>query len=539
MTVELDPRYLAALTGATLPELLAAGAAERGEAPYANFAGEGITFGALAEAVVDAQRGLAALGVRRGDRVAVILPNHLEHVVLVHALVGMRAVWVPINTRLRGEPLAHVLTDSDPNLLIVDPRYAPELATLPRGATPPRVVEYAVGAMAPWRHGAVGAMAPPAPARPDGGGDDDDDIVSIMYTSGTTGPAKGVQVTDRMLRAAALGAAEVSASREGDVFFLWEPLCHVGGAQVLFLPLLRRVQLALVERFSASAFWSQVVAAGATHIHHLGGILPMLLSRSRSESERDNSVRVSWGGGMTSEAWREAETRFGLRVHECYGMTEASSISTANVSGAGHGIGQALPWFDVEVHDEHGRPVPDGESGEIVLRPLVEGLVTPGYFRNDAATARSRRGPWWRTGDRGRFTGGVLHFVGRLTDSLRHRGENVSAWEVEAVVNTHPAVTESAVVGVPAPEGDEDIKVFVTVADPAAFDPVRFLSWCRQRLARFQVPRYVAVVDDFPKTPSLRIQKSLLSRKTNDCFDARGVDNGSSGRSNRGATAHD
>ncbi|MEO3755445.1 AMP-binding protein [Streptomyces sp. B6B3] len=532
MTVEPDPRHLAALTGATLPELLAAAAAERGEAPYATFAGEEITLDALAAAVADARRGLASLGVRRGDRVAVMLPNHLEHVVLVHALVALRAVWVPVNTRLRGEPLAHVLTDSDPSLLVVDPVHAPELATLPPGGAPPRVVEYAGGAVAPWRHHGAGVR--PAPAGPDGGGGGGDygadDIVSIMYTSGTTGPAKGVQVTDRMLRAAALGAAEVSASREGDTFLLWEPLCHVGGAQVLFVPLLRRVRLALVERFSASAFWSQAVAAGATHIHHLGGILPMLLSRPRSESERDNGVRVSWGGGMTSEAWREAETRFGLRVHECYGMTEASSISTANVSGVGGGIGRALPWFDVEVHDERGRPVPDGESGEIVLRPLVEGLVTPGYFRNDEATARSRRGAWWRTGDRGRLTGGALHFVGRLTDSLRHRGENVSAWEVEAVVNTHPAVTESAVVGVPAPEGDEDVKVFLTVADPAAFDPVGFLSWCGQRLARFQVPRYVAVLDEFPKTPSLRIQKSLLSRKTNDSFDARGDARGGSGR---------
>ncbi len=104
---------------------------------------------------------------------------------------------------------------------------------------------------------------------------------------------------------------------------------------------------------------------------------------------------------------------------------------------------------------------------------------------------------------------------------MRHRGENVSAWEVEAIVNTHPAVAESAVVGVPAQEGDEDIKVFVTVTDPGAFDPAMFVAWCGQRLARFQVPRYVAVVDDFPKTPSLRIQKSLLSRATSDSFDAR------------------
>jgi crotonobetaine/carnitine-CoA ligase len=507
--VEPVEQHLAVLTGRTVPELLAAAAAERGEAPYADAAGERVTFGALAEAVADTQRGLTALGVRPGDRVAVMLPNHLEHVILVHALMGMRAVWVPVNTGLRGDPLAHVLTDSDPRMLIADPSYADRL---PSHSTF-RVVEYTPGKDAPW--GRAGAAAPVMTPRPHG-----DDIVSIMYTSGTTGPAKGVQVTDRMLRASALGAAEVTAPCDGDVFFLWEPLCHVGGAQVLLVPLLRRVRLVLVERFSASAFWSQVAATGATHIHHLGGILQMLLSRPCEVAERDNAVRVSWGGGMTSQAWREAEARFGLRIRECYGLTEASSIATANLSGVGGGIGQALPWFDVEVHDEHGERVADAESGEIVLRPLVDGLVTPGYFRNEEATALARRGPWWRTGDQGRMTGGVLHFVGRLTDSLRHRGENVSAWEVEAVVNRHPAVAESAVVGVPAPEGDEDVKVFVTLADRDAFDPAGLVDWCAQRLGHFQVPRYVAIVDSFPKTPSLRIQKAALSRDTDNSFDA-------------------
>lgn len=510
MLADLDDQVLPILTGPTLPELLGRTVEERGAQAYASFDGTVMSFAELVTAVADAQRGLAVLGVRPGDRVAVMLPNHLEHVVLIHALVGMGAIWVPVNPRLRGDPLAHLLADSDPRLLLVDSAL---VATLPSSVTSMRVVEYRPDGPAPWRgHGDATADACSAPPGPD-------DVVSIMYTSGTTGPGKGVQVTDRMLRAAALGVVAISEPRDGDVFFLWEPLCHVGGAQVLFLPLVVPVRLALVDRFSVSRFWSQVRDAGATHVHHLGGIIPMLLSRPPTDDERVNPVRVSWGGGMTKEAWSESESRFGMQVRECYGMTEAASISTVNVAGADDGIGQALPWFDVQVHDESGAFVPDGVNGEIVLRPLVDGLLTPGYFRH-GDTASSLRGRWWRTGDRGRFVGGSLHFVGRVTDSVRHRGENVSAWEVESVVNAHPAVAESAVVGVPAKEGDEDIKLFVTLADPDTFDAEGLIGWCRERLASFQVPRYVAVVESFAKTPSLRVQKAALPRTAADSYDA-------------------
>ena len=287
-----------------------------------------------------------------------------------------------------------------------------------------------------------------------------------MYTSGTTGPPKGVQVTDRMLLASALGAVFASDASDGDVMFLWEPLCHIGGVQVLLLPLLRRVSVAMVERFSASRFWEQAASSGATHIHHLGGILPMLLSRPEQEQGTGHGVRVSWGGGMTAAVWQAAEERFGIRVRECYGMTEAASICTLNARGAEHGIGRPLPYFDLDLRDDDDRTVPDGCVGEIVLRPRLPGLVTPGYLDDPDATRSALRGGWWHTGDVGRVDDGDLHYVGRRSDSVRHRGENVSAWQVESVVNTHPAVAESALVGVPEPGGEQDLLLYVSLVDP-------------------------------------------------------------------------
>jgi carnitine-CoA ligase len=229
-------------------------------------------------------------------------------------------------------------------------------------------------------------------------------------------------------------------------------------------------------------------------------------------------VRVSWGGGMTADVWRAVEARFGFTVRECYGMTEASSIATLNARGADHGIGRAMPYFDVEVRDGD-VVVPDGDTGEIVLRPRVPGLVTPGYLGNPEATAAAWRDGWWHTGDTGRVVDGDLHYVGRRSDSVRHRGENVSAWEVESTVNGHPAVAESALVGVPAADGEQDLFLFVSLNDASGFDPAELIRWCRERLAAYQVPRYVATVQRFTKTASQRIVKGALVPRTDRCYD--------------------
>lgn len=499
------------LSDTTIPELLGRAVHERAERPYLDFDEALWSAGDVGAEVARAVGYLRDLGVRRGTRVAVMLPNHPPHVCLVLALLTMRAVWVPINTKQRGDPLRHQLRVAGAEQLIVDAAYAEQAADAFSDRTHTTV--WQSGDPEPWH----------AYARDDLPGDGDpDDVVSLMFTSGTSGPAKAVQVTDRMLRASALGAMLTGEVGDRDVLLMWEPLCHIGGAQVLLVPLVCGARIALLERFSASRFWEQAAHTGATHVHHLGGISSMLLAQPERPAERGHRVRISWGGGLNSELWHAVERRFGIDVRECYGMTEASSIVTINRGGPEGGVGAPVPYFDVQVHDENGRRLPDGERGEIVVRPLRPGLVTPGYLGDSAATDAAWRDGFWRTGDSGYRTDGAVHFAGRLSDSVRHRGENVSAWEVESVANGHPDVSESALIGVPDEHGEQDLALFVTAADGSAVEAGSVVDWCRQRLPSYMVPRYVVVVGAFAKTPSQRIVKRVLRDRTEPWYDSWG-----------------
>ena len=157
-----------------------------------------------------------------------------------------------------------------------------------------------------------------------------------------------------MLRLASDAVALVSAAQPGDVFFVWEPLYHIGGAQLLPLPMSHDIRLAMVDRFSASRFWQQVRAEGATHIHYLGGILQILLKQPQDVSDGEHGVKVAWGGGCAPDVWHQFQERFGIPIRECYGMTEASSITTYNDTGLIGSVGFPVPWFSVEILDATG-----------------------------------------------------------------------------------------------------------------------------------------------------------------------------------------
>ena len=222
-------------------------------------------------------------------------------------------------------------------------------------------------------------------------------------------------------------------------------------------------------------------------------------------------MRIAWGGGCPREVWTPFEQRFGVQIRECYGMTECSSITTYNDSGVVGAVGRPAPWFSVALLGPAGEPVPAGERGEIVVRTSLPGAITRGYLSNPEATARALRGEAFHTGDLGSFDAdGNMYFHGRMTDTVRVRGENVSALEVEQVAAKHPAIEDCAMVGVKAEIGEQEIKLFVKRRPGTVLDAAALSGWLAERLAPYQNPRYIVMVDEFERTASQRIMKHRL-----------------------------
>ncbi|TFZ05447.1 ATP-dependent acyl-CoA ligase [Ramlibacter henchirensis] len=485
---------------------------------FLKFKGRDYSFGEIDAQVNRLANALLSEGLRPGDRVALMLPSHPEHIVAILALAKVGLVRVPINTAFKGPSLQHPFQAFEPRALIADRSFAdvlePVLATAGveklfwRGAD-----DDAFAAMLQHPDASPPRVAPAA-----------DDIIALTPSSGTTGAPKGVNKSDRTLRAGPMGTQRLTGAQPGDVFLLWESLHHGAGVAVVIAAILQKITLAMVEKFSASQFWDQCREAGVTHIHYLGGVLPMLLKQPPRANDREHKVRIAWGGGCPPEVWDAFADRFGVEMREGYGLSEMITFVTVNPSGPKFSIGRPLSYFDVKLADDEGREVPAGQPGEILVRSHEPGLQFLGYFRNEEASRTAMRGEWFCTGDLARRDDqGFLYFAGRKKDTVRRRGINISAWEVERVIGEHPAIAECALVGVPSELGDDELKLFVRVADGRQLEPEQLVEWCRPRMPAFQVPRFIEFISEFPKTPTQRIRKNELSRSVQGVWDAEGA----------------
>ena len=504
----------------TIRQLLESRAHQTPDDVFAIFEDRQIDFRTLETIVYQIANGLSKIGVRSGQRVAVMLNNHPDHVFTFFALSALGSVWVPVNVNLRGASLEWVLSKASPRVIIAEGEYWKLLASLSSNLPLEAVVLRGAG----WLPSGVRAVdyntvagedCVPPNATPE-----IQDTRAIMFTSGTTGMPKGALMTERMLRTCAIGAGMAADVQPGDVFLLWEPIYHSAGAQMCVLALQESITLAIVPRFSASHFWEQVRRHRVTKLHYLGGVLDILLKLPPNPDDRSHTIRLAFGAGCTQRIWEAFEQRFGIKIREVYGLTEGSGFTTYNVSGKIGSIGKPYSYLDVLIVDDSGNPVPVGRVGEIIMRGKEPGVITEGYLENPEATAAAIRNGWLYTGDLGRCDEeGAFYYVGRKKDSLRRRGENISAWEVERILNSHPLIEESALIGVPAEVGEEDLKAFIKCVPGTTLDPIELIRWCQPRMPYYQIPRYIAWVRTFEKTPTQRIRKENLSRDTHDCWD--------------------
>ena len=504
----------------TIRELLEIRARETPDAVYAIHAGREISFKTLDARVNSLANGLMDLGIRTGQRVAVIFSNHPDHIFIFLALAKLGAVWVPINIHLRGASLGYIIEQSAPCALILDAEFWHYLSPVSEVQKLDTIIirnsetlEKKPVAL-DFEVIAEGDAAPPPAAATMNG------IRSIFFTSGTTGPPKGAPLTEKMLLTCANAAGKAADVRAGDVFLLWEPIYHTSGAQMCVLALMESVRLAIVPRFSASRFWTQIRKYQVTKLHYLGGILDILLKQPPGPNDRDHSVQIAFGAGCQKTTWKVFEQRFGIEIREVYGMTEASCFTTLNRSGKVGSIGKPYPYFEVQIVDNEGQPVGTGQRGEISVREKEPGLIVQGYLGNPAGSGAELRNGWLFTGDLAYCDDeGNFYYLGRKKDSFRHRGENVSAWEVERIFNTHPDIEVCAVVGVQAEIGEQDLKIFIRTTAEAVLDPLDVIKWCEPRMPYYQIPRYIKFVDAFEKTPTQRISKEGLSSQGTDCWD--------------------
>jgi crotonobetaine/carnitine-CoA ligase len=301
--------------------------------------------------------------------------------------------------------------------------------------------------------------------------------------------------------------------RPDDVLYSPFPLFHLDASVLTVMPaLVLGTTAAIGDRFSASGFWDEVRRVGATVFDFMGATLTMLHKRPPAPDDAEHPVRLAWGVPVPEFA-PEFEERFALRLVEAYGSTDAGvpiyqSLAEPRRPGS---CGRAIPQYDIAVVDSEDCEVAAGVVGELVVRPNEPSLMSDGYYGQPEATLASRRNLWFHTGDLVRRDAeGYVYFVGRTADSIRRRGENISAFEVEEVVKLHPDVLDAAAYGVPSELSEDDVMVAVVARPGAVLAPADLVAFCTERMARHMLPRYVDLVAELPRTPTEKVEKAAL-----------------------------
>jgi len=504
--------------------------------------GTSLTFAALHRDSDRLARNLANLGVEPGDRVMVMLKNRIEFMLVMLAIMKLGAIFVPINTDLKGAFLTHQMSNAEPKVLFLDSDLADAFDAVQSGNDNLVMTVYVAGEV-PGERPAILAVAPAmtfeAYSELAGAADDvlcapgPEEIACIMYTSGTTGPSKGVLLPHAHCYLFGLNMARTMAMTEDDCQYVCMPMFHAMGLWMqVGSSLITGSKVFCIERFSPARWLDDVRACGATVSNALG-VIPEFIHRTpETEHDRDNKLRTVMAIPVAAE-WGEAmEQRFGFKFKQCFGMTEINIVCYTNADDplrqgmAGHVMDD---YFEIRIVDAAtDAPMDSGEIGENVVRPKVPFCFNQGYYRMPERTVEAWRNLWFHSGDAGYFDEqGRLFYADRIRDRIRRRGENISSFEIEQVLNDHPDVQESAVVGirVEAAGGEDEVKAYIVTAGGEDIDNVALLDYCAENIPRFAVPRFVEAVEEVPKTATGKIQKEPLRQAgvTNRTWDRESV----------------
>ncbi|HEY4863891.1 MAG TPA: AMP-binding protein [Candidatus Dormibacteraeota bacterium] len=490
---------------------------------------QGVLTRAQAVAAAGAVRaGLEELGVRKGDPVAVMMSNRREFVEAWFGLAYAGAIEVPVNPKERGERLIHVLNHSQARLAVVSAGCLEELERQRDRLTSLARVVVVEGPADSRFESLDFAEVRSAPARADPGVPAFDDPIAVMYTSGSTGPAKGVVLSHAHQYTNGSQPAELFGIGPHDVVFTCLPLHHnMAQGYGVWAALAGGAAIRLEAGFEAGRFWRQVRSSGATVWPFVGSMLVLLLKQAPAADDATNPLRVGYGIPVPAGLEEEFQRRFGPELVHCYGSTEATIVAwNVGPTRRPGSAGRPLPGYEVRILDQYDRPLGAEQAGQICVRPAEPSSMFSGYFRDPERTVAAWRNLWFHTGDTGRIDGeGRLWFLDRLGDSIRRMGEAVSGYEVENAVLAHPEVKLAAAYGVPSELTEEEVMIAVVPQSGAGLTAAALRTWCEVNLSPSAVPRFIRIVDELPMTPTGKVEKYRLRALgvPEGTFDARAV----------------
>ncbi len=503
----------------SLGHLLEDATAAHGDKPLFIYEGQHLSYADFNRRVNRLANTLHELGVGKGDRVSVMLPNGFAFPMVWFALAKLAAVMVPTNINYIEKDLHYILADSGAKAIVLDAEYLPRLQVvtsrlpdlehiLVLGDAPAGTFNLDVRMAAASESFTIGRV-------------DQAELLNIQYTSGTTGFPKGCMLTHRYWLLMGQITNQYLEFRQDDVDLTAQPFYYMDPQWNTVACMMSGIPLVIMQKFSISRFWPLVVENQVTLLYLLGTMPFFLMKREPDDLEKNHRLRIIICSGIVPHFHQTFEERFNVPWREAFGMTE-TGVDLVMPLDDGQSVGSGA--MGLPVLTKHARVVnaaeqeaPDGEIGELVVRgePMMLG-----YWNKPDKTAEVIRDGWLHTGDLVfKDERGYFHWVGRIKDMVRRGGENISAAEVEGAIIEHPGVKSAAVVAVPDELRGEEVKVYVILLSgetPESVPPQMIVDFAAKKLAAFKLPRYVAYVEQFPLTPSERVAKHELIRGQTD-----------------------
>jgi carnitine-CoA ligase len=414
---------------------------------WLKFCDETFTWREILSNIQRAANGLLDLGVRPGERVALMMGNRPEFIWTHLGIVFIGALSVPVNTSQRGATLEHILTDSDSVVVVFEDELRDAVLGIKDQLSSLRSAVVADGQVGDGVDLTIDRLFDHPDTEPEVEVEEAVGGAGIMYTSGTTGPPKGIVATKYDTEPMRI-LIESSGVQPGETMYTSLPLFHANALLVSMLgSMLLDAKFALGERFSASRLFDECRKYDAVEFNTLGSMISILLKQPPRPDDKDHPVRVVVDAGVPPEFWEEFERRFGVRIVEWFGMADSPGILLNDVGKVG-AMGKPVADVEFQVVDEEDNPLPPGEEGELVFKH-PQGQLTY-YHKLPEATEEAYAGGWFHSRDLAVMDEeGFFYYKERKKESIRRRGENISAWEIESVLNQHPAVLESAAYDVP------------------------------------------------------------------------------------------